>query len=383
MRNYSELLNYLDVLGRTVTEPAKDSILITYLSYKEKDATSMTNLEVDGLIRHTCHLESVNSEIRQRVNFDNGQFRKSYLATKLTHDITKRTVFSKCVENKYFEKVVSCDRDNSGVINLNYESHCQILDDSYSKINAISKIINIDWKSSAMVNWCQSVLHILNLNNFSRITDVELDLVQQLIVEIYTNHYVVYDAFLNSISNLNDLSSTLHSGIIIKLCCKLSPLIGVKLLQYLDSDDKIRSFFLNKKTELFWRYKLNALPYEYAVNIKTYVIQHRKFIVPTALVTLGSFPYIYSKMVVSKKGSTSLITGPVQEFSIVMDAIKANASLITFKIFDTFGSVIDSAYRGFRNTLLESAINLLLELKLRLLTEGNLKNSKTWWFWKK
>jgi len=368
MNNYIELLQHLDDTQPSVNESIQNSVLITYLSNVENNPESMSEDQVCNLIKHARKLELVNSEIGQRVNFENGHFKTIYLGTKLTSDMIKRTVFSKCVEKKKKKKVVTCSQDNQSTTIFSYEGHSSISDDFLRKINAISEIISVDWKSAEMYEWLQSVLRVLTLSDTARITTLELDLAQQVIIEVFTGHYPIYNTLLDCVSNLNDLATTLHCGVILKLCCKLSPLLAVKLLHYLDSDAKIKSFFFIKNREMFLRYKF-PLAYTYGSNLKSFVVEYKSLVFSSSFISVAALGLLYPRSFLVIPRNETQIEPFVEAFAKTMDIVRINASLIVFKLSQTFGSLAVAAFSGFRQTLVESAINLLEECKNLSLTK--------------
>jgi hypothetical protein len=155
----------------------------------------------------------------------------------------------------------------------------------------------------------------------------------------------------------------------------------MKLFAYLKSDTAIKSFFLEKKTEIYWR---NNFPTSFnnACNVKSFYVRNKKIIVPGSLITLGSLAAYNTRALSgpSEGGRDNRISPPIAAFVDAMEIIKVNASLIAYTLSQTFGSVVNSAYGGLRQTLVESVVNLLQDLKIKLFTDPSTTKSRfPWW----
>ena len=365
----STFMEYLDQPHLNIEESSKNAILLKYVSSNDCNED-----DIKHLVDHHRKLASVNNEIRQRLNFEKDDFKVFCLASRLTPDTLKRKVFSKCIENKYLEKVTTYDLKDK---QFNYENCCTLSEESYKRIKSASELIKVDWNS--LSTWTDSVLRVFGSSALAEITNVELAIVQQTVVEIFTNHYDTYSAFLECIQHLDEPSFALHSGIILKLCTKLTPLLAVKFYKHLSSDDVIISFFKNKKSEIFWRSKYPST-YNYSNNVRSFMVKNQYKLGITMLG--GTFLGLYYPTYNIVQNSSSLakqqlIIPSIKAFSDSMDVIRENASLVVYKLSETAGSLVGSAYEGFRRAMVQHLFEFeFIDEFKRYLLEDAKKNKK-------
>jgi hypothetical protein len=336
-----------------------DAVLLKYVSSNG----AINEQDFESLAEHRRKLKAVNDEIRQRLTFEKSGFRKIYLISKLVPDTRTRPVFSKCIENKYLEKVTVYDDKNKLFLNEGYNS---VSEKVLETIQSVSALIEVNWSSISFRAWSDSVLNVLRLPHIPKLSNVDIDIAQQVMVEIFAKDYDIYLSFINCLNNIDELSLTLYSGILFKLATKLTPLLAVQIFNYFKSDVNIKSFFRDKKAEIFFRNKYPTATL-YAQNVKSYLMSHRKAVTRTTFIGLGVFGYTTYKRYNPTTGefvsiNENALYPSVQAFVDVMESIRKNSMAITFSITRTFGDTVNSAYKGLRQSLIESGMVFVRDL---------------------
>jgi hypothetical protein len=338
------IINYTDL--SVLTKQALNASLESNEIFYRGDIFVEDNLD----LKHASKLENIHEEIRTRLTFDGANFKRAYLATRLTKDLLDKPVFARALENKYFEQITTYADSR-----FNYEGPIV----SLLSINNLSQIIETSLSKMELEHWTESVLATLTKTPApSELSNIDFDIVEKMCIELFVNHFNIFSVFMDKINGIEDLSATIFSSITFKICLKLTPLIATKFLLHYNTDLKIEEFYKKIYTKCkfkrmfncsFGKTKLFLLEYKRTLSVgffgvTFYTILDRKY---------------FNATTIRQDSEKTLIIPAVKLFVGNMHAIKANTSAIVYAISSTAGAIVDSFYKGFRDSLIKSGLELL------------------------
>jgi hypothetical protein len=318
--------------------------------FYENDGTLVEdNLDLD----HASRLQSLNEDIKARFGFDRRTFKRAYLATRLTEDLLDKPVFARSIENKYFEQITTFEYGK-----FNYEKPIV----PKETINNLSETIETGLSKTELVHWSRGVLDALNTEaNFpTGLSNIDSAIIEQICMDLFLNNFNNFSMFINKINSIEDLSSVVFSSITFKICLKLTPLIAAKFLLNYSTDPRIKEFYKKIHSKCNFRIMLSGS----FGKTKSFLLDYKRtFSVGFLGVTLYTmFDKKYFNTTTLKEVTEIVIIIPAVELFVDhMEAIKANATAVVYSISSTAGAIADSFYKGFRDSLIKSWLELFKE----------------------